>query len=35
MQQYLQKFQDDAPLLPFVTTEIVSLLDNVMQRFVK
>ena len=35
MQPYLQKFQADAPLLPFVTTEIVSLLENFMHRFVE
>ena len=35
MQPYLKMFQADAPMSPFVTTEIVSLLGNLMQRFVK
>ena len=35
MQPYQQKFQTDAPMLLFVTTEIVLLLKNSMQRFIK
>lgn len=35
MKPYLQVFQSDAPLLPFVTSEIQGLLDNLMGKFVK
>ena len=35
IQPYLQEFQADAPMLPFVPAEIVSLLEKLMQRFVK
>ena len=32
---YLQKFQGDAPLLPFTATEITVLLETLMQKFTK
>ena len=35
MMPYLQKFQGDAPLLPFTTTEVTVLLETLMQKFIK
>ena len=35
MKPYLQMFQSDAPLLPFVTSELHALLQTLMGRFVK
>ena len=35
MMPYLQKFQEDAPLLPFTTTEVTVLLETLMQKFIK
>ena len=35
MMPYLQKFQGDAPLLPFTATEVTVLLDILMQKFIK
>ena len=35
MRPYLQAFQSDTPLLPFVTSELHALLQTVMGRFVK
>ena len=32
---YLQKFQLDAPLLPFVANEVTVLLETLMHKFVK
>ena len=32
---YLQKFQSDAPLLPFVANEVTVLLETLMHKFVK
>ena len=32
---YLQKFQGDAPLLPFTATEVTVLLETLMQKFIK
>ena len=35
MMPYLQKFQGDAPLLPFTATEVTFLLETLMQNFMK
>ena len=35
MQPYLQVFQSDAPLLPFVTSDLQGLLETLMSKFVK
>ena len=35
MQPYLQVFQSDAPLLPFVTSDLQGLLETFMSKFVK
>ena len=35
MQPYLQIFQSDAPLLPFVTSDLQGLLETLMSKFVK
>ena len=35
MKPYLQVFQSDAPLLPFVTSELHALLQTLMGKFVK
>ena len=35
MMPYLEKFQADTPLLPFVTTELSVLLDILMRKFIK
>ena len=35
MQPYLQVFQSDAPLLPFVTSDLQQLLEILMRKFVK
>ena len=35
MMPYLQKFQGDALLLPFTTTEVTVLLETLMQKFIK
>ena len=35
MKTYLQVFQSDAPLLPFVTSELHALLQTLMGKFVK
>ena len=35
MKPYLQVFQSDAPLLPFVTSELRALLETLMGKFVK
>ena len=35
MQPFLKMFQADAPMLPFLTSEVVGLLTNLMQRFIK
>ena len=32
---YLQKFQGNAPLAPFMTTEVTVLLETLMQKFTK
>ena len=35
MMPYLQKFQGDAPLLPFTATKVTVLLETLMQKFIK
>ena len=35
MMPYLQKFQGNAPLAPFITTEVTVLLETLMQKFIK
>ena len=35
MMPYLQKFQGDAPLLPFIATKVTVLLGILMQKFIK
>ena len=35
MQPFLKMFQADAPMLPFLTSEVVVLFPNLMQRFIK
>ena len=35
MMPYLQKFQGDAPLLPFIATKVTVLLETLMQKFIK
>ena len=35
MMQYLQKFQGEAPLLPFTATEVTVMLETLMQKFIK
>ena len=35
MMPYLEKFQGNAPLVPFMTTEVTVLLENLMQKFIK
>ena len=35
MMPYLQKFQGDAPFVPFMTTEVIVLLETLMQKFIK
>ena len=32
---YLQKFQGNAPLVPFMSTEVTVLLETLMQKFIK
>ena len=32
---YIQKFQGDAPPLPFTATEVTVLLETLMQKFIK
>ena len=35
MTTYLQKFKENAPLVPFMTTEVTVLLETLMQEFIK
>ena len=35
MMPYLQKFQGNTPLVPFMTTEVTVLLEILMQKFIK
>ena len=35
MMPFLQKFQGDAPLVPFIATELTVLLETLMQKFIK
>ena len=35
MMPYLQKLQGNAPLVPFMTTEVTVLLETLMQKFIK
>ena len=35
MQPFLKMFQAHAPMLPFLTSEVVVLLTNLMQRFIR
>ena len=35
MMPYLQNFQGNAPLVPFMTTEVTVILETLMQKFIK
>ena len=35
MMPYLQKFQGNAPLVPFMTTEVTIVLETLMQKIIK